>query len=115
MGQFAFVPMTCSQTRRFLMTRFEWTDAAWELRGASFARPNTESSALGRQHLEGAFAVGEEYPGCPGCRADTFVRCANCLELGCWDTTWPLFHCPVCGNSGEVEGGIDSLRTSSGQ
>lgn len=114
MGHFAFVPMTCSQTRRFLMTRFEWTGSSWDLQGASFARPSAESSALARQQLDGAFNTSQRYQGCPGCRANSYVRCRQCSELGCWDTSWPLFHCAVCGNSGEVGGAIDSVRTSSG-
>jgi predicted RNA-binding Zn-ribbon protein involved in translation (DUF1610 family) len=107
----AFVPMTCSRSGRFLMTRFERVEGTWYLQGASFARRGAESAA-DRQALDGAFHLGTRYAGCPGCGANQFVRCRRCSELGCWDTSWESFQCPTCGNSGTVEGDIESLSTS---
>lgn len=113
MGRFAFVPMTCSRSGRFLMTRFEWNGYGWSLVGASFARRPTSSPGFPGEEVQGSFELSSDYQGCPGCHADGFVRCGRCAELGCYDTSWPQFQCASCGNSGEVSGTIANLRTSS--
>jgi predicted RNA-binding Zn-ribbon protein involved in translation (DUF1610 family) len=103
--------MTCSTHGRFLMTRFERVGDSWLLQGASFARRSAEAVA-DRRALDGDFHVGERYVGCPSCGASQFVQCRRCSELGCWDATWSGFQCPSCGNSGDVQGVIDSVTTS---
>ena len=107
----AFVRFTCSTDALPCVGRFEHTaPTAWALVAASPQRPGTPATAGVSHGLEGVFMVGAGYGGCPRCRAPGFVKCGVCAELGCWDSSWVLFSCPVCGNSGPVSGDISSLQ-----
>lgn len=114
-SRFAFIPMTCSRNGQFLMSRFERTEAAWSLVGASVARRSTSEVAGPRDQITGGIVLDAAYTGCPVCGANSIVRCGRCSELNCWDSTVPQFHCASCGNSGQVSGTIDSLRRSAGR
>jgi hypothetical protein len=59
--------------------------------------------------VDGAFGLSAEYRGCPGCGADSYVRCGSCGELGCWRSSRPYFSCGHCGIGGDVSGSITSI------
>jgi predicted RNA-binding Zn-ribbon protein involved in translation (DUF1610 family) len=105
-----FISLVCSHTREPSVGRFVWTGSAYTLVAASRQRPGSVIPGENQQQrIDAAFGTAEDYPGCPGCGADGFVRCGQCRKLGCWDDSWELFTCPRCGNSGRVTGEIDHL------
>ncbi|KAB1904567.1 hypothetical protein J5U46_25235 [Micromonospora tulbaghiae] len=105
-----FVSMVCSSTRLPAVIRFRWDGECYVATAGSKQRPG---SVVPPQHgngsINGSFSLGAAYPGCVYCGADNFVRCGRCRELGCHDHSWEVFNCPRCGNSGRVDGTIDSL------
>jgi predicted RNA-binding Zn-ribbon protein involved in translation (DUF1610 family) len=104
-----FASMVCSSNRQPAVIRFRWTGEAYQALGASKQRPGSVIPSSGNGAARGAFNVSPEYAGCPHCGADNFVRCGRCRELSCYDTSWEIFHCPRCGNSGRITGTIDSV------
>jgi hypothetical protein len=109
--------VTCSSTRHPGVGRFRQVGRDWELVGVSRQRPGSVLPPGGPSTTAamGAFTVTKSYPGCPSCHADNFVRCGRCQCLACWDTTWPTFSCPSCGNSGPVEGSITEISSLEGR
>lgn len=105
------VSLTCSSTRHPGVGRFVWHEHSWVLHGVSRQRPGCTLPSSDGETLSGSFQIPEDYPGCPSCRADNFVRCHMCANLGCWDSSWELFMCPTCGRSGPVSGYIDSISS----
>lgn len=55
----------------------------------------------------------EDYPGCPYCKATTFVICGTCGKLNCYNGS-RLFSCGWCGVHGVVSLGYDGsgIRSS---
>jgi hypothetical protein len=108
--------ITCSSTRNPGVGRFRRVGPDWELIGVSRQRPGSvlPPSGPSTASAKGAFVVTEAYRGCPSCHADNLVRCGQCTSLACWDTSWPTFSCPSCGNSGPVEGSITEISSLGG-
>ncbi len=112
------VRLDCSSTSHPQVARFVRQGEDWVLAGVSLQRPGSSFGESGgdrpyrgpREEQSGRFLMTDAYPGCPSCGADAFVRCGRCAETSCWDHTWPMFHCPRCGNSGPVEGEITSMH-----
>jgi hypothetical protein len=104
-----FVSLVCSSHGQPAVIRFRFDGSVYEAVGASRQRPGSVLPSDGRGAVHGSFTIASGYAGCPHCGADDFVRCGHCHELGCWDSTWEVFHCPRCGRSGPVEGTIDGL------
>jgi hypothetical protein len=105
-----FAGMVCSSHHQPAVIRFRWSGTAYEALGASKQRPGSVIPPEGGNGaVRGAFGVTEEYAGCPYCRANNFVRCGQCEELSCYDTSWEVFHCPRCNNSGRITGTIDTV------
>jgi hypothetical protein len=104
-----FAGMVCSSKGQPAVIRFRWNGDAYGALGASKQRPGSVIPANGNGPVRAAFNVTPDYTGCPHCGADNFVRCGRCQELSCYDTSWEIFHCPRCGNSGQVTGTIDSV------
>lgn len=105
-----FVSMVCSTHRQPTVIRFKWYGDSYIALGASKQRPGCViPPGDGVGAVRAAFGTTPEYPGCPYCGSDGFVRCGRCCELSCHDDTWEIFHCPRCGNSGRITGTIDSL------
>lgn len=114
-GKPLFVPLTCSSTSHPAIGRFLPGDHHdYYLVAASRQRPGSGTAGLGggQGDVRGSFGTMAEYPGCPSCGADGFVRCGGCGQLSCQDGTWELFTCPVCGNQGKITGYIEALSTS---
>jgi hypothetical protein len=109
MDEAMFVSMVCSSTSRPAVIRFRWSGQAYEALGASKQRPGSVIPSDDNGPIRGEFGLGPHYRGCPYCGADNFVHCGRCKELSCYDSSWEVFHCPRCGNSGRVTGTIDSL------
>jgi hypothetical protein len=104
-----FVSMVCSSARLPAVVRFRWDGESYEAIAGSKQRPGSVIPPNGNGAINGSFGLGEAYPGCVYCGADNFVRCGRCRELSCYDGSWEVFNCPRCGNSGRVNGTIDSL------
>lgn len=104
-----FVSMVCSSQHQPAVIRFEWTGEVFLALGASKQRPGSVIPPNGNGQTSGAFGTAPGYAGCPYCRADGFVLCGRCNELGCHDDSWEIFNCPRCGNSGRITGTIDKL------
>ncbi|WP_329107995.1 hypothetical protein OG792_05650 [Micromonospora sp. NBC_01699] len=103
-----FVNMLCSRSSQPSVIRFVRQEQGYVAVGASRQRPGSVIPGEdGTTHA--SFGVAEGYTGCPHCGAASFVRCGRCRKLGCWDESWEAFHCRRCGNSGPVDGVIDSL------
>jgi hypothetical protein len=105
-----FAGMVCSSHHQPAVIRFRWNGTAYHALGASKQRsgsmiPAEDSSGETR----GSFGVTEEYSGCPYCRANNFVRCGRCKKLSCYDTSWEIFQCSHCSNSGRITGTIDTV------
>ena len=108
----AIVKARCSRTTRSFGIRFDQSAASW-LANWSFPfgdenvnRP--ESEAI---HVDGHFAIGASYPGCPDCKAASFFRC-GCGKVGCWDGKSPTVTCPWCNQFGTLAGTMDFLNVS---
>jgi hypothetical protein len=87
------LPHSCPSVGRFV-----WTGSEYALGAASKQRPGSVlPPGDGPHDIEASFTTMPEYPGCPGCGSDGFVRCGRCKQLGCWDDGWETFHCPRCG------------------
>lgn len=110
-ARITFVSLTCSSTRHPGVGRFVWYGDSWILHGVSRQRPDCTLPPSCGPTLSGSFHTSDDYSGCPSCRADNFVRCRMCANLGCWDSSWDLFVCPTCGHSGPVSGHIDSISS----
>lgn len=48
--------------------------------------------------VQGNLFHTEEYPGCPYCKATSFVQCNKCRKLTCWNGEIKLL-CQWCGNN----------------
>jgi hypothetical protein len=107
----AWVPMGCANSLLTMVAHFQLSEVSWYLieahEAARLAPGSTDLS-----QLAGTFLVGAEYSGCPGCRADSFVRCNNCGSLSCWLSSDQRFKCASCQLTGLVSGRVDSVRLS---
>ncbi|QQQ78165.1 hypothetical protein IOD16_06755 [Saccharothrix sp. 6-C] len=61
--------------------------------------------------LTGPLIVDYEFPGCPQCRASSFVLCRLCGKFSCWSRDERGWHCgwPPCRSYGTPEGTIESF------
>lgn len=61
--------------------------------------------------IEGCFALGSRFPGCPFCECCSFVLC-DCGQLSCWDGLSKTHHCPSCRKDRVVGGEVTSMNVS---
>ena len=106
--------VTCSSTRHPGVGRFRRRHGSVELLGVSRQRPGSVLPPSSGPSVTGALSMADEYRGCPSCGADNIVRCGQCHQLGCWDSTWPEFACACCGNRGLVSGVIEEFTQFAG-
>lgn len=107
----SYVRLACSRTRTAMMARFVRAETGtWDLTGAS---PHGSVAQFQAEHVAhevtGPFGISPEYPGCPQCRADSYVKCGVCARLSCWQSG-TLSTCGWCGNTAPVSGQIESLQ-----
>lgn len=100
----------CSRTKKAFGIRFEKTGRNWTY---TWAFPIQEKTAAHENYdktqISGNLIEGENYPGCPHCKARGFFYC-NCGKLNCWDCESQVVTCSWCGNTGTLEGRIDSIN-----
>ncbi len=68
-----------------------WRTWAFELQEATASR-----EGYGNTQVHGNLYCTKEYPGCPYCEADSFVRCGSCGNYSCWHNEETVV-CPWCG------------------
>lgn len=108
------VSLDCSSNGHPQVGKLVWDGTAWLLVGVSRQRPGTSlPPAVGNAH-RGSFTMASGYAGCPSCGASTFARCGRCAQLACWDSSWDVFRCPHCGNSGPITGTIEAVSALEG-
>jgi hypothetical protein len=105
----AWVPMKCGKSSLSTTAHFELEGGCWNLASTALAPATATRAHTEESPMAGQFGISETYAGCAGCRADGYVRCGVCNELGCWNTAEPMFRCGWCGNTGPVSGNIESL------
>lgn len=103
----------CSRAKKMYGIRFERAGCDWKY---TWAFPIQEKIALNEDYdkttITGALIQGEEYPGCPHCRAKGFFYC-SCGKLNCWNGTSHIVTCSWCGATGDLSDGIDSINITS--
>lgn len=68
-----------------------------------------EREGYGGGEIAGTLEMAPEWPGCPHCRSESFVRCGACGKVTCHATSGGSFRCRWCDNRGEISGTIDRL------
>ena len=106
----AWVRFFCSQDRRARTAVFTRAGSEWQL--SSVGADSPRASQPGSLPVAGRFGISPGYSGCPRCGNNSYVRCGNCGELSCWNSSSPRFSCGNCANRGEVSGSIESLNAT---
>jgi hypothetical protein len=106
----AIVIGRCARNRGAFGIRFELSGGQWT---STWASPLKEGAANREGHdkseITGNIVIGSSYPGCPYCRATSWVTCGTCSKLACWDGDFHRVTCPWCGTESEVAGEIRGL------
>lgn len=110
------VGWACARSRRLGVAYFEHEGESagdsWRLvhvnplPAGTFFTPGGEMPPVG-----GAFMPGHGFEGCPNCGSMSFIKCAACGRLSCWDEG-PVGPCGWCSASGPVAGRIESLDST---
>lgn len=106
----------CKEGKKAYGVRFEKLGNGWKY---TWAFPVKEESAK-REGYDETKIIGDigpdaAYPGCPFCRAKSFVIC-SCGKLNCNNVNTPNAHftCEWCGASGKLSAGYDGSGFGSG-
>ena len=106
----------CKEGKKAYGVRFEKLGNGWKY---TWAFPVKEESAK-REGYDETKIIGDigpdaAYPGCPFCRAKSFVIC-SCGKLNCNNVNTPnaRFTCEWCGASGVLSAGYDGSGFGSG-
>lgn len=103
----------CREGKKIYGVRMEKTPLGWKYNWA-FKLSDKRAKAEGYQNTKivGMIYPDEEYPGCPYCKARSFVVCGTCGKLNCNNSSEKIFTCGWCGAQGELSDydgtGIDS-------
>ena len=107
-----FFPVNCIRTHRTFYARYDFAyDGVWVLTYGVKSIESGSSSSYGNELSRidlSKSRVGPQYK-CPYCGNTAFVHCGKCGKLSCYSGKGH-FLCDHCGNSGEVNGTIDSLE-----
>lgn len=102
----------CAKTKKMYGIRFARTGRDWEY---TWAFPIQEKAALNEDYdkttITGTLIQGEEYPGCPHCKAKSFFYC-SCGKLNCWNEKSRRVTCAWCNGTGTLSGSISSINTT---
>ncbi|PSL53368.1 hypothetical protein B0I31_109158 [Saccharothrix carnea] len=102
----------CRQGSALYGLRVEQHPESWY---ATWAFAIDEAKARGERYdattIDGGLRIGEGFPGCPRCTADSFVQCGSCGRLSCW-VSGSYWHCqwPPCTSSGNPRGAIRTFN-----
>ena len=105
----AWVRFYCSTDKQARMARFRRIDGTWQLVSVGDGW-SSDDNPPGELTVEGSFGISPGYGGCPGCRNDSYARCGNCAEMGCWKSGTRKFTCAACRTSDKVAGSIQFLN-----
>jgi predicted RNA-binding Zn-ribbon protein involved in translation (DUF1610 family) len=105
----------CIKQNRPFGIRVEKRGDDW-IRTWAFKVDETKAKNEGfdKTQISGSFISDSEYPGCPHCGADTFVRCSTCGKISCLKFGSPSAHCHWCGTQMDNITTADSFDVTSG-
>lgn len=104
----------CGRDSALYGLRIEQRPDAWY---ATWAFSLDEKRAKGERYdaanVSGLLLVSGEFPGCPRCGVDSFVKCALCGRFTCWRGGEPQWYCrwAPCRSYGAPSGSITSFST----
>ena len=107
--QKAFALMRCGKTGDGVVGVFYRVGGNWQLTYSSLTGDDPRVGPGEALSLKGQFSCAAEYPGCASCFVGSYVKCASCARLSCWDANTELFRCGWCGSTGPVEGLINQV------
>ncbi|SFF14229.1 hypothetical protein SAMN05421541_106357 [Actinoplanes philippinensis] len=110
MAESAWLTFHCETGKQARVATFRHTGGEWQLAEVSADALPEGGTIPGRITKTGPFGIASDYTGCPGCGADSYVRCGECGEMCCWRTSTSHHTCPGCGNHGQVSGRIRSAE-----
>lgn len=108
----AFVDATvllfkCDKSKKSFGVRVEKTKTndwirTWAFPVDEMAEKNENYAA---QQVSGTLDETSDYPGCPYCKSNGFVKCGTCHKISCWNIGVDdnVFTCQWCGVSGGVK------------
>lgn len=108
-----FIPINCVSTHKTFYARYDYAyDNKWVLTYGLKSIPSDSSGGISTGNMSkidmSNTRVGPQYK-CPYCGNYDFVRCGRCHKLTCYSGSGK-FVCDHCGNTGDVNGTIDSLE-----
>ena len=105
----------CSAHNRLFGIRIERRNGDW-IRTWAFKIDEAKAKKEGfdKTKIIGSLNADPEYPGCPHCGADTFVRCGTCSKISCLKFGTLSAHCYWCGTQMENITIMNSFDVTSG-
>lgn len=105
----------CSKQNRIFGIRIEKRGGDW-IRTWAFKIDETQAKKEGfdKTVITGSLNADPNYPGCPHCGADTFVRCGTCGKISCLQFGNTSAHCYWCGTRMDNITTADSFDVKSG-
>lgn len=93
----------CREGKKGYGVRFEKTSLGWKYDWAfKLSADRAKSEGYGNTKIVGTIYPDGEYPGCPYCKAKSFIVCGSCGKLNCNNTEEKVFTCGWCGAKGEL-------------
>lgn len=93
----------CQEGKKAYCVRMEKTSLGWKYDWAfKINVGRAKSEGYDSADIKGTIYPDPEYPGCPYCKAKTFVVCGACGKLNCNNSTGNIFTCEWCGAKGEL-------------
>lgn len=97
------VPAKCQHTGKMYGIRSERRDDGWHMNWAfELSEEEVERENFEEESISGQVVIDPEYPGCPYCGGNGFVRCGKCGKLSCWGEEGALFSCQHCGHTSKI-------------
>ena len=105
----------CNKHNRLFGIRIEKRDGDW-VRTWAFKIDETKAKNEGfdRTAVKGSLNPTPDYPGCPHCGAETFVRCGTCGKISCLKCEHNSARCHWCGTNMESITSASSFDVTSG-
>jgi len=104
----------CSKQNRMFAIRLEKRKNDWVSTWAfAIDEEKAKREGFDRTKITGSLRAVDRYPGCPCCGDNYLTQCGRCGKVSCDKGNSKMFHCPWCGNQGEIEY-VDSFTVRSG-